>query len=89
MIDAGKSERIVMLRISRAAQLLDNGVDLMQQLSETQSLYGIALTGFGMEEDIRRSHAGGFDHHLIKPVDLNRLDSIIQQIAQRVGVAAD
>jgi hypothetical protein len=32
-----------------------------------------------MEEDIRRSHEGGFDHHLIKPVDLNRLDALIQK----------
>ncbi|HEX8280967.1 MAG TPA: response regulator, partial [Chthoniobacterales bacterium] len=56
------------------------GVDLMQQLKASdRPIFGIALTGFGMEEDIRRSHDGGFDHHLIKPVDLNRLDSIIQQ----------
>ena len=34
-----------------------------------------------MDDDIRRSLDGGFDHHLIKPVDLNRLDSIIQQAA--------
>ncbi|MFL6568552.1 MAG: ATP-binding protein, partial [Chthoniobacterales bacterium] len=54
------------------------GVDLMQRLRETRPIFGIALTGFGMEEDIRRSHDGGFEHHLIKPVDLNRLDSLIQ-----------
>jgi CheY-like chemotaxis protein len=55
------------------------GVDLMQQLSANRPIFGIALTGFGMEEDIRRSHDSGFNHHLIKPVDLNRLDSIIQE----------
>ena len=47
----------------------------MRQLSATRPIFGIALTGFGMEEDIRKSHDGGFGHHLIKPVDLNRLDS--------------
>ena len=57
------------------------GVELMEQLSARRPSCAIALTGFGMEEDIRRSHDGGFDHHLIKPVDLNRLDSIIQQVA--------
>ncbi|MDQ6859974.1 MAG: response regulator, partial [Verrucomicrobiota bacterium] len=57
-----------------------SGVDLMQKLSANGPIFGIALTGFGMEEDIRRSHDGGFDHHLIKPVDLNRLDAIIQQV---------
>ena len=56
------------------------GVDLMQQLSAKRPIFGIALTGFGMEEDIRKSHDGGFYHHLIKPVDLNKLDSIIQQV---------
>ena len=31
------------------------------------AIFGIALTGFGMEEDVRRSQAVGFHHHLIKP----------------------
>lgn len=58
------------------------GVDLMRTLSASRRpFFGIALTGFGMEDDIRRSHDGGFDHHLIKPVDLNKLDHIIQQVA--------
>jgi nitrogen-specific signal transduction histidine kinase/CheY-like chemotaxis protein len=56
-----------------------SGIDLMQKLSAEYSLFGIALTGFGMEEDIRRSHDVGFHHHLVKPVDLNRLDALIQQ----------
>jgi signal transduction histidine kinase/response regulator RpfG family c-di-GMP phosphodiesterase len=56
------------------------GVELMQQLSAGRPIFGIALTGFGMEEDIQKSHDGGFFHHLIKPVDLNKLDSIIQQV---------
>jgi PAS domain S-box-containing protein len=29
----------------------------------------IALTGWGQDEDRRRSHEAGFDHHLVKPVD--------------------
>jgi hypothetical protein len=33
-----------------------------------------------MEDDIRQSREVGFSHHLIKPVDLNRLDSIIQEV---------
>jgi hypothetical protein len=31
-----------------------------------------------MENDVEKSHAAGFQHHLIKPVDLNRLDQLIQ-----------
>ncbi|MDP9003976.1 MAG: response regulator [Verrucomicrobiota bacterium] len=59
-----------------------SGIDLMQKLSADHPLFGIALTGFGMEEDVRRSHDVGFNHHLIKPVDLNRLDALIQQGAR-------
>jgi signal transduction histidine kinase/response regulator RpfG family c-di-GMP phosphodiesterase len=59
-----------------------SGIDLMQKLSADHPLFGIALTGFGMEEDVRRSHDVGFHHHLIKPVDLNRLDALIQQSAR-------
>ena len=51
----------------------------MQAIKAEHPIFGIALTGFGMEEDIRRSHEVGFHHHLIKPVDLTRLDSLIQQ----------
>ena len=37
----------------------------------------VALTGFGQEEDRRRTAAAGFDHHLTKPVDLEVVRSVI------------
>jgi HAMP domain-containing protein/signal transduction histidine kinase/CheY-like chemotaxis protein len=58
-----------------------NGIDLMRKLSSRQPLFGIALTGFGMEGDIRRSREVGFKHHLVKPIDLNKLDALIQESA--------
>ena len=51
----------------------------MQTLQSARPLFGIALTGYGMEDDIRKSYDSGFNHHLVKPVDLNKLDSLIQQ----------
>jgi signal transduction histidine kinase/HAMP domain-containing protein len=57
-----------------------SGIDLIQKLASKPRL-GIALTGFGMEQDIRRSREVGFQHHLVKPIDLNKLDSLIQQSA--------
>ncbi len=36
----------------------------------------IALTGWGNEEDRRRSREAGIDHHLVKPVDLNVLEDL-------------
>ena len=57
------------------------GIDLMARLNTERSMVGIALTGFGMEEDIRRSREVGFREHLVKPVDLNKLDAVIQKVA--------
>jgi signal transduction histidine kinase/DNA-binding response OmpR family regulator len=67
-----------------------SGIDLLQKLNAARPITGIALTGFGMESDIRQSRDVGFSHHLIKPVDLNKLDSIIQEVAlaDRAGQAA-
>jgi signal transduction histidine kinase/response regulator RpfG family c-di-GMP phosphodiesterase len=56
-----------------------SGIDLMEKLKNDHPIFGIALTGFGMEDDLRKSHEVGFIHHLVKPVDLNRLDALIQQ----------
>ncbi len=37
----------------------------------------IAMTGWGQEEDRRRSHEAGFDHHMIKPVDPQELMKLL------------
>jgi len=57
-----------------------SGIDLLKALRAKREVFGIALSGYGMEEDIRRSRDVGFSHHLVKPVDLNKLDSIIQEV---------
>ena len=64
-----------------------SGIDLMRKLNSERPVFGIALTGFGMEKDIRKSHEAGFQHHLVKPIDLNKLDSLIQQGAAAVATA--
>jgi CheY-like chemotaxis protein len=40
-----------------------------------------ALSGFGMEEDVRRSLEAGFDYHMTKPVEFHELRSLLQKIA--------
>ncbi len=42
-----------------------------------QSMVLVALTGWGLEEDRRESKNAGFDHHLVKPVDLNTLREVL------------
>ena len=43
----------------------------------------IAMTGWGQDEDRRRTRAGGFDHHLIKPPDIVALQSVLASIDGR------
>ena len=47
-----------------------------------QALRGLALSGFGMDEDIARSRAAGFTEHLTKPVDFARLQRHLIQIGE-------
>jgi signal transduction histidine kinase/ActR/RegA family two-component response regulator len=37
----------------------------------------VALTGYGRAEDRQRSAAAGFDHHLVKPIDVEALETIL------------
>ena len=39
----------------------------------------VALTGYGMEEDRRRSQEAGFDSHMVKPVDLETLQELLSR----------
>jgi CheY-like chemotaxis protein/anti-sigma regulatory factor (Ser/Thr protein kinase) len=59
------------------------GVQLMSALRNGKHppRQGIAISGFGSEEDIRKSTAAGFNHHLVKPIDFGRLTKIITAIA--------
>jgi len=41
---------------------------------------GVALTGFGMAEDVRRSKEAGFDFHLTKPIDVAELRNVLRKI---------
>ncbi len=43
----------------------------------------VALTGWGTELDRRRTVEAGFHHHLVKPVQLDQLRSILQSTGQR------
>jgi two-component system CheB/CheR fusion protein len=40
----------------------------------------IALTGWGMDHDRRRTQETGFDHHLVKPVEPETLFKVLDQL---------
>jgi DNA-binding response OmpR family regulator len=58
-----------------------SGLDLMRRLRSRKPIRGIAISGFGTEEDRRRSLDAGFGTHLTKPVDFNRLLAAIEKVA--------
>jgi CheY-like chemotaxis protein len=60
-----------------------SGLDLFRQLRLRRPIDGICLSGRGEDEDIEQSKAAGFSVHLLKPVDMIKLESLIQQIASR------
>ena len=46
----------------------------------------VAVTGWGHEEDYRRSHAMGFDLHLVKPVTAKGLRALLADLKPMVEV---
>jgi PAS domain S-box-containing protein len=58
-----------------------SGYDVITHAKQKQSVKGVALTGFGMDEDLKRSKEAGFDFHLTKPVDFAELRTVLSQLA--------
>jgi PAS domain S-box-containing protein len=60
-----------------------DGFQVAQRLREDPAMEGVVLiatSGYGQEEDKRRSRETGFDHHLVKPVDFQRLREILAAV---------
>jgi CheY-like chemotaxis protein len=55
----------------------------LRQDPPTAALCLVALTGYGGPEDQRRSREAGFERHLVKPVDLEKLDQLLAGVAGR------
>jgi len=81
---AGKLRPDVVLMDIGMPQL--NGYEAARQMREqpwAHRLVLIALTGWGQEEDKQRAQEAGFDHHLIKPLDIASLKMLLAQITGR------
>lgn len=57
-----------------------SGIDLIVEIRKTKTTPAIALTGFGMQQDIERAQRAGFNSHLTKPVNLQKLEAIIRRL---------
>ena len=68
-----------------------SGVDLIRQIHPLPTLGAIAMSGFGMEEDVARSRDAGFTRHLTKPVNFEILEETIAELssAKRLNRTGD
>ena len=62
------------------------GIDLITNIRKGSTIPAIALTGFGMEEDVAKCLDAGFNDHLTKPVNLQKLEMTIRQLGSRKSV---
>jgi CheY-like chemotaxis protein len=57
-----------------------DGYLLMRELRDRDIMRGIALTGYGLEDDIRLSEEAGFSAHLLKPVSARLLEETLAKL---------
>jgi signal transduction histidine kinase len=60
-----------------------SGLEIMRHLSEKHPTPGIAVSGYGMEEDIISAKRAGFSQHLTKPVHPDRLLSTVAELLKK------
>ena len=60
-----------------------NGYEVARQMraTATRKFVLVALTGWGQDEDRRRTTDAGFDYHLVKPVEFESLKSLLASLA--------
>ncbi|ACB74391.1 hybrid sensor histidine kinase/response regulator [Opitutus terrae] len=60
-----------------------NGLELMQELTARSGLTAVALTGYGMDDDVQRSKSTGFFMHLTKPLRIAELDRMLAAVDEQ------
>jgi CheY-like chemotaxis protein len=68
-----------------------DGVEVCRTVRETMGTAApvmVALTGWGMDKDRQRTANAGFEHHLVKPVDLVKLQSVLESVSSSLAGSA-
>ncbi|MEJ7637388.1 MAG: response regulator [Singulisphaera sp.] len=81
-LEVARSERPQVILADIGLPGMD-GYELAREIRKEESTKEallVAISGYGQDEDLRRSREAGFDHHLVKPVDF---DSLIALIGRR------
>ena len=60
-----------------------DGYQVMRAVRAIRLVPGIAMSGYGMEEDIQRSRDAGFTEHLVKPINIPQLIASIRRVTDR------
>ncbi len=60
-----------------------DGIDVLKGFDTTRGQLAIAITGYGMQQDIQRSIDAGFSEHMTKPIDFERLERALMS-ARRI-----
>jgi PAS domain S-box-containing protein len=61
------------------------GYELMKEIKARYPMKGIAMSGYGMEEDLRKSREAGFSEHIVKPANVVQLKRAIRRAAAGNG----
>jgi PAS domain S-box-containing protein len=59
-----------------------SGIELLREIHAQRLIPAIALTGFGTDDDVRKSREAGFHAHLTKPVDLVALEATLRRLTE-------
>ncbi len=59
------------------------GYDLMKEIRALCSMKGVAMSGYGMDEDLRKSREAGFSDHIVKPANVAQLERTIRRVVGR------
>jgi signal transduction histidine kinase/ActR/RegA family two-component response regulator len=86
VVNSGREALDIIASFTPDVALLDIGMPDMdgyalarriRGLPECASVLLVALTGWGQDHDVAMARAAGFDHHLVKPPDVERLRSLV------------
>lgn len=62
-----------------------DGWELLERVKLPHPVYAIAMSGFGMNADHAKSKAVGYRHHLLKPMNPDELDTMLEEAALSCG----
>jgi CheY-like chemotaxis protein len=61
-----------------------SGYELMKEIKSRYPMKGIAMSGYGMDEDLQKSREAGFSDHIVKPANVAQLERSIRRLRENV-----